>query len=74
MPIFMDRHYVEGASRHTVETAHKQDIEIQGDFDVNIMTYWFDEARSTTFCLAEAPMRKRFGTSMPMPMASCPTR
>jgi hypothetical protein len=55
MPIYMDRHYVEGATRHAMETAHKQDIEIQGDFDVNIMTYWFDEARSTAFCLADAP-------------------
>jgi class 3 adenylate cyclase len=55
MPIFMDRHYVEGASRLAMETAHRQDLEIMGDFDVNIMTYWFDEARSTAFCLAEAP-------------------
>jgi class 3 adenylate cyclase len=55
MPIYMDRHFVEGASRHAMETAHKQDLEIQGDFEVNIMTYWFDEARSTAFCLAEAP-------------------
>jgi class 3 adenylate cyclase len=51
----MDRHFVEGATKHAMETAHKQDIEIQGDFDVNIMTYWFDEARSTAFCLADAP-------------------
>ena len=55
MPIYMDRHFVEGASRNAIETAHKQDLEIQGDFNVNIMTYWFDEARSTAFCLAEAP-------------------
>jgi class 3 adenylate cyclase len=55
MPIYMDRHYVEGASRHAMETAHKQDLEIQGDFDVNIMTYGFDEVRSTAFCLADAP-------------------
>ncbi|HET6444203.1 MAG TPA: nickel-binding protein [candidate division Zixibacteria bacterium] len=51
----MDRHYVEGASRLAMETAHRQDLEIMDDFDVNIMTYWFDEARSTAFCLAEAP-------------------
>jgi class 3 adenylate cyclase len=38
-----------------METAHRQDLEIQDDFDVEIMTYWFDEARSTAFCLAEAP-------------------
>ena len=55
MPIYMDRHYIEGASRHAMEAAHNQDLEIQGDFDVNIMTYWFDEARSTAFCLADAP-------------------
>lgn len=55
MPIYMDRHFVEGASKRAMETAHKQDLEIQGDFDVNIMTYWFDEPRSTAFCLAEAP-------------------
>ena len=55
MPIYMDRHYVEGATRHAVEAAHKQDLAIQDDYGVNIMTYWFDEARSTAFCLAEAP-------------------
>jgi len=55
MPIYMDRHYVEGASKHAMEAAHNQDLEIQGDFDVNIMTYWFDEVRSTAFCLADAP-------------------
>ncbi len=55
MPIFMDRHYVEGATKHAMELAHQQDIDIQGDFDVNLMTYWFDEERATAFCLAEAP-------------------
>jgi len=55
MPIYMDRHYLEGATRKALENAHKQDIELQSDFGVNIMTYWFDEARSTAFCLADAP-------------------
>jgi class 3 adenylate cyclase len=55
MPIFMDRHYVEGASRHAVEIAHQKDIEIQADFGVTMMAFWFDEARSTAFCLVEAP-------------------
>lgn len=55
MPIFMDRHYVEGSSKNAMEAAHKEDLEIQDEYDVNIMTYWFDEARSTAFCLAEAP-------------------
>ena len=55
MPIYMDRHYVEGATRYAIETAHRLDLDIQEDFNVNIMTYWFDEERSTAFCLAEAP-------------------
>jgi len=55
MPIYMDRHFVEGASRKAIEVAHNQDLDIQEEFGVSIMTYWFDEARSTAFCLAEAP-------------------
>ena len=55
MPIYMDRHYIEGASKKAIEGAHKQDLDIQEEFGVSIMTYWFDEARSTAFCLADAP-------------------
>jgi class 3 adenylate cyclase len=55
MPIFMDRHYIEGATKNAMDTAHEQDIEIQDEHGVHIMTYWFDEARSTAFCLADAP-------------------
>ena len=55
MPIYMDRHYVKGASRHAVQQAHAEDQKIQDDFGVEIMTYWFDEQRGTAFCLMEAP-------------------
>ena len=55
MPIYMDRHYVEGATKHAVEHAHMQDLEIQDEFGVSFLTYWFDEERSTAFCLAHAP-------------------
>lgn len=55
MPIFMDRHYDKGTSKEVVERAHQKDLEIQDEFGVSIMTYWFDEARSTSFCLADAP-------------------
>ncbi len=55
MPIFMDRHYIEGATRQAMESAHEQDLEMQDEHGVHIMTYWFDEARSTAFCLADAP-------------------
>jgi class 3 adenylate cyclase len=55
MPIYMDRHYVEGATRKSIEIAHQHDLEIQDEYGVTFMTYWFDEARSTAFCLVDAP-------------------
>jgi class 3 adenylate cyclase len=51
----MDRHYVEGATKEAMDYAHGQDLEIQKEHGVHIMTYWFDEDRSTAFCLADAP-------------------
>ena len=55
MPIYMDRHYMEGATKNTVELAHEQDMIIQGKYGIDIKTYWFDEERHTAFCLIEAP-------------------
>lgn len=55
MPIFMDRHYIEDATRHAIANAHERDLEIQSKHNVNFLTYWFDEARSTSFCLVSAP-------------------
>ena len=55
MPIYMDRHYIEGATRHAIANAHYKDLEQQAKYGVQFLTYWFDEARSTAFCLVEAP-------------------
>lgn len=55
MPIYMDRHFVEGATRHAIENAHARDVEVQEKHGIRILTYWFDEARSTAFCLADSP-------------------
>jgi class 3 adenylate cyclase len=55
MPIYMDRHFVEGATRHAIANAHAEDLKLQGKYGVRFLTYWFDEARSTAFCLIEAP-------------------
>jgi class 3 adenylate cyclase len=55
MPIYMDRHYMEGVTRHVLATAHSKDLETQGKYGVRFITYWFDEVRSTAFCLIEAP-------------------
>src|SRR5687768_15088313 len=55
MPIYMDRHYVIGATRHALANAHEKDLEKQGQYGVHFLTYWFDETRCTAFCLVDAP-------------------
>lgn len=57
MPVYMDRHYVEGATRHAVADAHQKDLALQDKYNVKFLTYWFDEMRCTAFCLIEAPNR-----------------
>jgi hypothetical protein len=48
MPVFMDLHYVEGATRHAVARAHEKDLALQDKYTVKFLTYWFDETRSMT--------------------------
>jgi hypothetical protein len=55
MPIYMDRHYIEGATAHAVAIAHNADLAGQDEYRVRFMTYWFDEVRSTAFCLVDSP-------------------
>lgn len=55
MPIFMDRHYEEDATKKAIENAHEKDLAIQDQYGVEFLTYWFDEERCTTFCLVSAP-------------------
>ncbi len=58
MPVYMDRHYVEGATRHAIADAHQKDLALQDKYHVKFLTYWFDEMRCTAFCLIEAPNRE----------------
>ena len=58
MPVYMDRHYVEGATRHALADAHQRDMALQDKYHVKFLTYWFDEMRCTAFCLVEAPNRE----------------
>ena len=55
MPIYMDRHQIEGVTRQQIADDHKADIKVQDKYDVNFMTYWFDEERDSVFCLVDAP-------------------
>lgn len=56
MPIFMDRHDVsESVTSEKVAQIHLEDLKIQQKYDCRGLTYWFDDARKTAFCLIEAP-------------------
>jgi class 3 adenylate cyclase len=55
MPFYMDRHYVEGATAHAVAVAHTATVAGQDKYRVRFLTYWFDDVRSTAFCLVDSP-------------------
>ena len=55
MPIYMDRHDLAGFNAAQLAQAHQMDLEVQDKYGVKFMTYWFDDARKTGFCLIDAP-------------------
>jgi len=55
MPIFLDRHDLSGLTATDIAEAHRKDLEVQDQYGVRFLTYWFDEARGNGFCLIEAP-------------------
>ena len=58
MPIFMDRHLLEGATEEAVADAHAKDLEVQHEFNCKAITYWLDKERGCAFCLIDAPSEK----------------
>jgi len=59
MPIYMDRHEMEGATAKAVADAHQKDLRLQGKYGIKLMTYWFDENRGSAFCLIDAPAKEK---------------
>jgi class 3 adenylate cyclase len=55
VPIFMDRHDMTEVTAADAADAHRKDIEIQDQYGVKFLTYWFDQPRGTIFCLVDAP-------------------
>jgi hypothetical protein len=55
--LFMDTHLAgPGAIRgEDVAEAHRKDLEVQDDFGVRFLEYWYDEDSGKIHCLAEAP-------------------
>ncbi len=58
MPLYLDRHYIDGISEKDVVLAHEQDLSMQDEYGAKFITYWFDEGRHTTFCLVSAPSQE----------------
>jgi Nickel responsive protein SCO4226-like/Adenylate and Guanylate cyclase catalytic domain len=55
MPLYMDRHDLEGTTAADLASAHLRDLAIQDRFGVRFVTYWFEEEAGSGFCLVEGP-------------------
>jgi class 3 adenylate cyclase len=56
MPIYMDVHPGLGdATPDDVADAHRHDLEVQDQFGVRFLSYWFSDPQGKAFCLAESP-------------------
>jgi class 3 adenylate cyclase len=56
MPIFMDVHRDLGAvTEDDIAAAHQRDLEVQAQFGVRFLTFWFNQPDGSAFCLVEAP-------------------
>jgi class 3 adenylate cyclase len=55
MPMFMDRHDLEGTDAAEVANNHLADLAIQDEHGVKYHTYWYDYERQAAFCLVDAP-------------------
>jgi hypothetical protein len=55
----MDHHRgVEGLTAEAVADAHRKDEQIQEEYGVKCVRYWFNEHTGEVFCLAEAPNKE----------------
>ena len=55
MPLFMDRHDLDGVTAADLAAAHVLDLGVQDAHEVRYLSYWFDYERQHAFCLVEAP-------------------
>lgn len=54
MPLFMDRHDLPGVTPEDAARAHTADVAVAGRYGVEFLSYWFDGAVGSVFCLARA--------------------
>ncbi|OGU44598.1 MAG: hypothetical protein A2000_05540 [Ignavibacteria bacterium GWB2_36_8] len=58
MPIFMDRHDIQGITAKVVAEIHQADLKVQGKYGCKTLTYWFDEKSGLAFCLIDDPEKE----------------
>jgi Nickel responsive protein SCO4226-like/Adenylate and Guanylate cyclase catalytic domain len=58
MPFYMDRHDLPGTNAADIAAAHVRDLEVQDEFGVRFVTYWFDEDAGSGFCLVDGPNKE----------------
>jgi len=52
--LFMDVHQLGSVTAEAVAEAHRKDLAVQDQYDVNFLRYWVDETNAKVYCLAEA--------------------
>jgi hypothetical protein len=55
-------HHVEGLTGDAVAGAHQKDLQVQEQYGVKYLKYWYDEGTGTVFCLVEAPSKEAAAT------------
>jgi class 3 adenylate cyclase len=59
MPIFMDVHRDLGTvTEDDIQAAHQRDLDLQSQYGVRFLTFWFNQPDGSAFCLVEAPDRE----------------
>jgi hypothetical protein len=55
-------HHVEGLTGDAVAGAHEKDLQVQEQYGVKYLKYWYDESTGKVFCLVEAPSKEAAAT------------
>jgi class 3 adenylate cyclase len=62
MPLYMDRHELSAVTAEDIAAAHLKDLEVQGQYGVEYINYWFDYERQHAFCMARGPSKEAVET------------
>src|SRR5262249_20760596 len=58
LPLYVDRHELEGVTAEDVAAFHPRDLDVQDGFGVRFVTSWYDSDAGHAFCLVDSPNRE----------------